>query len=85
MSTTEPVLKAAAPTLITALGDLGTLVNTVLTGDPATAVLRVGPACQIFLGQLGLLLPELGVAEVGAVNTDVQAKIGAIIAKLKAL
>jgi len=85
MSTPNPVLKAAAPILITAVTELQTLINTILTGDPATAGMRAGPAAQIFLGQLGLLLPELGTAEVGAVNTDVQAKLGALITKLKAL
>jgi hypothetical protein len=81
----NPVLKAAAPTLISALTDLGTLVSTVLSGDPLTAPARVGPAAQIFLGQLGLLLPELGVAEIGTLNTDVQTKIAGLITKLKAL
>jgi hypothetical protein len=85
MSTTNPVLKAAAPTLITAITDLQALINTILSGDPLTAPARVGPAVEIFLGQLGLLLPSLGVAEVAAVDVDVNAKLGGIITKLKAL
>jgi hypothetical protein len=85
MSTTNPVLKAAAPTLITAITDLQSLINTILTGDPLTAPARVMPAVEIFLGQLELLLPSLGVAEIGALNTDVNAKLEAIKTKLKAL
>lgn len=85
MSTPNPVLKAAAPALITAITDLQALINTILTGDPLTAPARVGPAVQIFLGQLGLLLPSLGVAEIGSLNTEVNAKLGDIITKLKAL
>lgn len=85
MSTPNPVLKAAAPILANAIENLQTAINTILTGDPATIGMRAGPAVQILLGQLGLLLPELGVSEIGALNTEVSAKLGALITKLKAL
>jgi hypothetical protein len=85
MSTPNPVLVAAAPTLITALQDLQTAVNTILTGDPVQAPARVGPAIQILLGQLALLLPGLGIAELGAVNLEVNTKIGGLVTQLQAI
>jgi hypothetical protein len=83
--TTSPVLVAAAPTLITALQELQTMVNNILTGDPLTAPARVVPAAEIFVGQLQLLLPGLATSEVGVANTAINAKIAAIIAQLQAM
>jgi hypothetical protein len=85
MSTVNPILKAAAPTLIAAIGDLKAAINTIVTGDPAMIAARVGPAVGIFVNQLALLLPGLEVSELGAVGTDVNAKLDNIVAKLQAL
>lgn len=85
MSTVNPLLKAAAPTLITAIGDLKAAINTIVTGDPATVGMRIGPAVGIFVNQLALLVPVLEVAELGAVGTDASSKLDAIVAKLQAL
>jgi hypothetical protein len=85
MSTPNPILKAAAPTLITALTDLQTAINTILTGDPAQIPLRVGPAVAILVGQLQLLLPGLEVAAAGAVQADVNTKIGGLITQLQGI
>lgn len=85
MSTPNPVLKAAAPTLIQALTLVQTALATILTGDPAQIPLRAGPAAAILVAQLELLVPSLATAEIGAVNTDVQAKLAAVITKLQAL
>jgi Transglycosylase SLT domain len=85
MSTSNPVLSAAAPTLIKAVGLLQTALSTILTGDPAQIALRAPPAAAIFVAQLQLLLPELASSEVGAVNTEVQAKLGGLVTKLQAL
>lgn len=85
MSTPNPVLVAAAPTLITAIGDLQAAINTILTGDPAQIGLRVGPAVAILVGQLELLLPGLEIAELSVVGTEANAKLGALVTKLQAL
>lgn len=85
MSTVNPILKAAAPTLIQAIELVQTALNTILTGDPAQIPMRAGPAAAILVAQLELLLPGLASAETGAVNTDVQAKLSGVITKLQAL
>lgn len=85
MSTPNPVLKAAAPTLIQAVQLFKTALNTTFTGDPAQIPLRAGPAVSIFVAQLELLAPGLASAEVGAVNTDAQTKLDGVITKLQAL
>jgi hypothetical protein len=85
VSTPNPVLKAAAPTLVTALQELQTALNTILTGDPAQIPLRAGPAVAIMIGQLELLLPGLAAAETGVVQSDINTKIGGLITKLQAL
>jgi Transglycosylase SLT domain len=85
MSNENPVLLAAAPTLVEGIGLLQTALNTILTGDPAQIALRAGPAAAIFIGQVELLLPQLASAEVGAVNTEAQAKLSALATKLEAL
>lgn len=85
MSNTNPVLKAAAPTLIAAIGDLKAAINTIVTGDPVMVGARIGPAVGIFVNQLALLLPSLEVAELGAVGVDANAKLDGIVTKLQAL
>jgi hypothetical protein len=85
MSTPNPVLVAAAPTLITALQELQTAINTILTGDPMQIPLRVGPAVAILVGQLQLLLPGLATAEQGVVNTEVNTKLTGLITQLQAI
>jgi hypothetical protein len=85
VSTPNPILVAAAPTLITALQELQTAINTILTGDTLQIPLRVGPAIGILTGQLQLLLPGLAVAETGLIQADVNAKLGGLITKLQGL
>jgi len=85
MSATNPVLKAAAPTLIQAIADVKACLNTILTGDPLQIPLRAGPAAAILVSQLELLLPGLGTAETGAVLTDVNTRLDGLTAKLTAL
>lgn len=81
----NPVLVAAAPTLIQALQEIQNCINTILTGDPMQIPMRAGPAAAILVGQLQLLLPGLAVAETGTVNAEINAKIGSLITQLKAL
>lgn len=85
MSTPNPILVAAAPTLITAITDLKACLNTILTGDPLQIPLRAGPAAAILVGQLQLLLPGLGIAEGGAVNTEIDTKLDGLITQLQAV
>lgn len=81
----NPVLKAAAPTLITAIADVKACLNTILTGDPLQIGLRAGPAAAILVSQLELLLPGLASAESGAVLTDVNTRLDGLTAKLQAV
>ena len=84
MSTSpSPVLVAAAPTLIQAVGLLKTAINTILTGDPAQIPLRALPAATIFVAQVELLLPQLAASEVGAVSTDINTKLDNLVTKLQ--
>jgi hypothetical protein len=84
-NTPNPILVAAAPTLIQAVGLLKTAINTILTGDPAQIALRAGPAAAIFVAQVELLLPQLAASEVGAVNTDINTKLDGLVTKLQGL
>jgi hypothetical protein len=85
MSNPNPMLAAAAPTLITAVQELKTCINTILTGDPMQIPLRAGPAATILVAQLQLLIPGLAVAETGVVQTDVNSKLDGLITKLQGL
>lgn len=85
MTTPNPALIAAAPSLITALTQLQTMVKTIITGDPALAAARALPAAEIFLAQLELLGPGLLTAELGVGATVVETKITGLIASLQAL
>ena len=85
MSTPNPVLVAAAPTLIAVLTELQTAVTTILTGDPLQLPSRVDGAIKIFLGQLELQFPGLVTAELGVVATDAVTALGNAKTKLQAL
>ena len=74
MSTPNPVLVAAAPTLIQALTYMKAAVATILTGDASQIGLRVGPAIAILDNQLVLLLPALASAEEGVALTQATTK-----------
>jgi hypothetical protein len=84
-TTANPLLKAAAPTLVVALQNMQQMITTIITGDPMQAPARVVPAAEIFLAQLVLQLPGLAGSELLAGGADLNAKIGNVITKLKAL
>lgn len=65
MSTPNPILKAAAPSLISAI-DVFSQFETDMGTDPAQWVLRFEPAKLKALGALGLLVQPLIGAEVVA-------------------
>lgn len=85
MPTASPAEIAAAPILIEAFTDLKACLTTILTGDPAQALLRAGPAVQILNGQVTLLLPALAAAEQPVVLQSATGGIDAIITKLQSL
>lgn len=84
MTTPNPALVAAAPSLDAALALLDTFVTTTLTGDPMQIGLRADASFKVFSGNIELLFPELASAEVGAVKTEISGGIAALRAKLKA-
>ena len=85
MSTPNPVVAAAIPTLISAVELFQTAFNTTLTGDPLQIPARAAAALLILEGQLGLLLPGFAGSEVSAINSSVQSGFANIITKLKAM
>ena len=85
MSTPNPILVAAVPTLVQGLTNIKQAVTTILTGDPAQIGLRVAPAIAILDGQLTLLLPALLNSEEPVVASAATAGLDNLIAKLNAL
>jgi hypothetical protein len=85
MSTPNPALVAAAPTLVTALTLVKQALTTILTGDPAQLPLRVVPAIAILDNQLVLLAPALLTAEEGVALSAATNGLNGLIAKLSAL
>ncbi len=85
MSTPNPLLVAAVPTLVQGLTDLKQAITTILTGDPAQIGLRVAPAIAILDGQLTLLLPELLKSEQPVLAAQATSGLDGLIAKLNAL
>lgn len=83
MSTPNPVLTAAAPAIVAVLQAAKQLI-TNLGADPAQIVAKAPGAFSVFVGTVEMQFPSLVSAELGAVQTDVNAKIDALIAKLHA-
>jgi hypothetical protein len=84
MTTSNPVLQAAAPVLETVITQLQTFFTTVLTGDPALIPQRIDAASKILLGNIELQLPGLVTAEIAVVQSDINAKLSGWAASLKA-
>jgi hypothetical protein len=82
MSTTNPVLAAAAPSIIAVLQDLKTFVTNLGT-DPAQVAVKFPGALQVLLGSVEMQLPALATAEFGAAQTAANARIDAWIASLQ--
>lgn len=85
MTTPNPALVAAAPVLINVVNELQTFFTTVLTGDPALIPQRIDAASKILLGSIELQLPGLVTAEIGVVQSELNAKLTGWAASLKAL
>jgi hypothetical protein len=84
MSTPNPVLVAAAPSLISALQAVKQFIAD-MGQDPAKWALNFPGAELKLVGQLDLLLPGLLTAEGGALQTAINSKIDGGIASLQAL
>ncbi len=83
MSTPNLLLTAGAPSLIAALEAIQAFVLNLGT-DPGEVAVKFPGALQVLLGTIELQVPALATAELGALQTEVNAKIAALIAKLKA-
>lgn len=84
MSSPNPVLVAAAPSLISALQAIQQF-ETDIGPDPTKWVETVVPAKLKLLGALGLLLPGLEQSEVSALGTVINTTTSGWITKLQAL
>lgn len=85
MTTPNPALVAAAPVLLNIIGELQTFFGNVLTGDPAQIALRFDAASKVLLGSIELQLPTLATAEIGVVQSDINAKLASWKTSLTAL
>ena len=83
MSSPNPILVAAAPSLIAALQALQTFI-TNLGSDPLQVAVKFPGALQVLLGTIEMQLPGLASSEFGAVQTAANARIAALIASLEA-
>ena len=84
MSTPNPLLKAAAPSLISAL-DIFSQFETDLGTDPALWALKFGPAKLKAVGALGLLVGPLIGAEVVAGEGVINSAVAGWKSKLQAI
>jgi hypothetical protein len=83
MSTPNPILVAAAPSLIASLQALQTFLTNLGT-DPAKVAITFPGALQVLLGTLEMQLPGLASSEFGAVQAAANARIAALITSLQA-
>lgn len=83
MSTPNPIVAAAAPSLIAVLEAVQTLITNIGT-DPAQVAVKFPGALQIFLGTVEMQLPALASSELGALQSTVNTKISGWITSLKA-
>lgn len=83
MSTPNPIVAAAAPSLIPVLQSLQTFITNLGT-DPAQVPAKFPGALQVLIGSVELQLPALAVAEFSALQTDANAKIAGWITSLQA-
>lgn len=84
MSTPNPALVAAAPSLIAALQAIQQF-ETDIGADPTKWLLTLEPAKLKLLGALGLLLPGLESSEVSVLGTIINTTTAGWITKLQAI
>jgi hypothetical protein len=84
MSTPNPLLVAAVPSLLGVIAAIETLVTNMGT-DPAQFVIKWPGALNVFLGTVEMQLPVLANSEIGAVQAAANAKLASWATSLKAL
>lgn len=84
MSTPNPILAAAAPSLVNILQAVEALIANVGT-DPAQVAIKFPGALQVFLGTVEMQLPGLAASELGTLQSAANTKLAAWITQLKAL
>lgn len=84
MSTPNPILVAAVPSLLAVISAIETLVTNMGT-DPAQFVVKWPGALSVFLGTVEMQLPALAISEISAVQAAANTKLAAWATSLKAL
>lgn len=83
MSSPNPLEVAAIPSLLAVIKALQTF-NTNIGPDPTKWALTVPGAFTVLLGTVQLQVPELAIAEGGALQADVNAKLASWATSLSA-
>jgi hypothetical protein len=81
LSTPNPIVSAAEPTAIAVLKAIQTFIANLGT-DPLQVAVKFPGAAQVFLGTVEMQLPALAQSEFSTLQTEVNTKIAAWIAKL---
>lgn len=84
MSTPNPALVAAAPSLIAALQAVKQFIANLGT-DPALVAAKLPGALQVLIGTVELQLPVIVTAEIGVVAPDLNTKLDGLIGNLQNL
>ena len=84
MSSPNPILVAAAPSLENVLVAVQTFITNLGT-DPLQVAAKFPGAVTVFLGTVEMQAPLLATSEFAAAQTMVNSKINAWLASLKAL
>jgi hypothetical protein len=82
VTTPNPIVTAAVPSLVAVLQAVQTFVSN-LGADPTQIALKLPGALQILIGSVELQLPALGTAEFVTLQADANTKIAAWIASLQ--
>lgn len=82
MSTPNPVVTAATPSLIAVLQALQAFVVNLGT-NPAEVAVKFPGAAQVLIGTVEMQFPALASSELGALQTDINSKISGWIGKLQ--
>jgi hypothetical protein len=77
------ITNAAIPTALAIINAAKQLIANLGT-DPAQIPFKAPGAIQIFVGTVEMQFPSLAVAELGAVQTDVNSKLDGLSSKLQA-
>jgi hypothetical protein len=81
MSTPNPIVTAATPSLIAVLQALQAFIVNMGT-NPAELAIKFPGAVQVLIGTVEMQFPALASSELGALQTDINTKIGEWITKL---